>query len=248
MARKAATQQVVEKEETFTRAQVDEIVQQALERAMAGRSVQNAAVEQAQEEGVTTSTAEIAQSAASAARQMLAPGVTIKLQEDGAERILNCLDPPPQTSNTRTFYCWFGGSGKVNGVEQSLRPSNMQIPVGGERRMDASNRVINAPFKMIEFVDGIFRTEDPDLIAVLERMMKSSPNITENQDEYLSKILPQDKAVDRLEARLKEAREEVNRLKAQFATGQAPRVDSAPKSVIGPISSGSVPRRGPNPA
>lgn len=153
-------------------------------------------------------------------------------------------DPAPQTSKSRTFYCWFGGSGKINGVEQSVRPSNMQIPIGGERRMDASNRVINAPFKMIEFVDGIFRTDDPDMIEVLVRMMKNSPNITENQDEYLSRILPQDKALDRLQAKLDEQRIENNRLRDQLKRGQAPNLEPGPKHVTGPISSGAVPRRG----
>jgi len=120
----------------------------------------------------------------------------------------------------------------------------MQIPCGGERRMDAANRVINAPFKMIEFVDGIFRTEDPELIAVLEKLMKGSPNITENQDEYLTKILPQDKALDRMQQKLEETRLEVNRLKDQLKRGQAPNLEPGTKHVTGPISSGSVPRRG----
>jgi hypothetical protein len=154
-------------------------------------------------------------------------------------------DPAPQTSKTRTFYCWFGGSGKINGVEQSVRPSNMQIPCGGERRMDAANRVINAPFKMIEFVDGIFRTEDSELIAVLEKLMKNSPNITESQDEYLAKILPQEKAIERMQAKLEEQREEVNRLKEQLKRGQPVRAETAVggKAVRGAINTGSVPRR-----
>lgn len=151
-------------------------------------------------------------------------------------------DPTPQTPKSRTFYCWFGGSGKINGVEQSIRPSNMQIPVGGERRMDANGRVLNAPFKMIEFVEGIYRTEDPELIAVLEKMMRQgATNITEDQDAYLAKILPQDKTIERANAIIQEQRTQINRLKDQIKAGQ-PATPERPKVNVGAMGSGSVPR------
>lgn len=138
-----------------------------------------------------------------------------------------------QAPGVRTFYCSYG-------ADQSVRPSNMQIPMGGERRLDAAGKVMYAPFRLIAFSEGIYRTDDPEEIATLEKMARnSSSGVTEDRDLYLSRVLPKEMQAERKDRKIEEQRLEIERLTKQLLGGREPEK----KVIAGPVHSGSVPRR-----
>ena len=121
-------------------------------------------------------------------------------------------------ADERTFYCVMEGKG-----------SNQTVGFGGSRRVDASGKVLFEPYKEIRFREGKFTTNDPELIAWLEKACHdSATGVMENYETYLAQLLGPERNADRLAAQNKELRETNNRLLEQLKSKKQPATADRP--------------------
>jgi hypothetical protein len=85
-----------------------------------------------------------------------------------------------------TFYHYLGL--KPDG---SSYPSSEIIHVsGGERIMGSNGAPIKTPMKEARFHNGVFQTDDPEVIACLRKFCsKAGAGYTENYEEYLVHVM-----------------------------------------------------------
>jgi hypothetical protein len=86
---------------------------------------------------------------------------------------------------TVTFYHWLGIK-----PDKSAYPSSEIVHIsGGERVLGANGIPIKAPMKEARFHNGIFSTDDPEVIAVLRKFCsRAGSGYTENYEEYLAAV------------------------------------------------------------
>ena len=109
------------------------------------------------------------------------------------------------------FYAW---------IEN--QPASLVFRVGGgERRADSQGKIVAEPTVLVRFASGKYRTNDPLTIAELRKAIKKGENITEDEELYLSKVMPVANQKERLEKKSaalasdnKKLLDENNRLKA----------------------------------
>lgn len=88
-----------------------------------------------------------------------------------------------------TFYAW---------IENS--PSSVTIRIsGGTRAKDANTGAILAMgHKEAKFNMGIYRTDDPETIRELRKLMEKGETITEDKEVYLAHVEPPKRREERL--------------------------------------------------
>lgn len=110
-----------------------------------------------------------------------------------------------------TFYCW-----------NDKLPASETIRIsGGERQKDANGNILALGLKEAHFVMGLCRTDDPETIRELRRIIKKGkPDMSEDKEKYLSAVLPPEKKSERAtallsakEQELEQERRETSRLR-----------------------------------
>jgi len=89
-----------------------------------------------------------------------------------------------------TFYSW------IDSYPQAV-PSSLLFHVsGGQRRQDPNTgAIMPLDHKEVRFNMGILRTDDPEAIAELRKVIKKGETMTEDREVYLAKIMkPEDTA------------------------------------------------------
>lgn len=99
-----------------------------------------------------------------------------------------------------TFYSWREG-----------KPSSEKILVsGGQRVKDANNNILALPIKEAHFNQGLYRTDDPEIIESLRKLITRGKNdMSENREDYLKATLPIEKQSARNAALLAEKEKEI---------------------------------------
>jgi len=114
---------------------------------------------------------------------------------------------------SRTFYHWIDKypSSEIIGVK------------GGVSRLASDGSKVREPVLEARFHNGVLTTSDPDVIAAMEKLMRSSPGYTEDREEYYSHVLTADETKRRLANQNSELRaeneqnkEEIGRLRAML--------------------------------
>lgn len=88
-----------------------------------------------------------------------------------------------------TFYAWI-----------EVYPSSMTIRIsGGTRAKDANTGAILAmEHKEAKFNMGLLRTDDPEVIAEIRRLIEKGETITEDKEVYLAHVEPPKRREERL--------------------------------------------------
>jgi|SRR5579864_8888931 len=85
---------------------------------------------------------------------------------------------------TVTFYHWLGIK-----PDKSAYPSSEIVHISGGERIMSSNGPVKAPMKEARFHNGIFSTDDPEVVAVLRKFCaKPGSGYTEDYETYLAAV------------------------------------------------------------
>lgn len=101
-------------------------------------------------------------------------------------------------------------------------PSSMVVRIsGGERMMGQNGIPTRTKEKEAKFHNGVCQTDDQETIAMLRKLMKTDPSITENYELYCDRVLTQEQRLRRQGNRQEAILAENSRLKAKLAEMEA---------------------------
>jgi hypothetical protein len=128
-----------------------------------------------------------------------------------------------EKQETVTFYSWAGSNNPTTGAE--AYPSSTAVNIsGGVSRVANDGSKVRSVNKVAQFVHGTCTTDDPEIIAALRRLARTTNSgFTEDREEYYAHVMTTAEKAKRQTAlnqqqadQLEQLKEDNRRLTAQL--------------------------------
>lgn len=111
-----------------------------------------------------------------------------------------------------TFYSWMGITGRP-GEEHSCPSSQIIAISGGQKKLASDGSAVMEPVVEARFHNGIFKTDDPAVIASLRKLIaKGGSGVSESMDEFYAATMSPKQRADRAKRLHQEDATQINSL------------------------------------